>query len=346
MSDQGILSDNISTYLIDNLIVMDNSHQVLVGKYGQEAQLGPSYSSDKWRHYCINTWPSVHSESIPLAQIKSIGIENAEAVNELVFPLCWHSDHHHYWHFIFDIAFRVYYLKTVHPDLISEITFLVIGRESLSPFQESIIKAILGYLPPFKYVSSCATCKSAIYIPPVNTLLQKGEWLREYSTSLKCILTEGGSDSTEHTKLSAATESKLSRIYLSRGSARNPRFIINEQELLKLLQHRGFKPNDPGSLSIESQALLFNGADVVLGMHGAAFTNMIFMEKNKCIAELTHSLYDPPTLFILAKQLGIHHVRLCRNVGNLSGRPHSSFSVDLGMVQRWMDRSPFSHNIQ
>jgi hypothetical protein len=272
-------------------------------------------------------------------------MESAEVVNELCFPLCWHSDHHHFWHFIFEIAFRVYYLKTRHPNLLSEITFLVVGRDSLSPFQKSVIKAILGHLPPFKYISSCANCKSAIYIPPVNTLLQKREWLREYSSLLKRVLTEIGPYSKEHSKLSAAYESEQNRIYISRGGARNPRFIVNEQELIRLLKQRGFKTNDPGSLSLESQAILFNGADVVLGLHGAAFSNMIFMEERRCVVELTHNLYDPPTLFILAKQLGLNHVRLCRNVGNISGGPHSSFSVDLSMVQRWVDRSPFGDKI-
>lgn len=338
INEKGISSDSIKTYLIDKLIVMNNSHQVLVKESGHRIGLGPSYSSENWQDYCSKMWPSVHGNSVPMAHLSLIEQNNIESIKELVFPICWHADHNHYWHFIFEIAFRLYYLKITHPSLLAEITFLVVGQDSLSPFQESVIKAILGFLPCIRYVASCALCETAIFIPPVNTLIQKRDLLREYSSYLRNILTKDQFANIASQTQNERVELRRANIYISRGSAKNPRFLINEKELVMLLEKKGFTPKDPGSMSIQDQACLFNGVDIVLGLHGAAFTNLIFMEERKFVTELTHSLYDPPTLFLLAKQLGLHHIRLCRHVETMSGSPHSPFNVDLNMVKRWIER--------
>lgn len=61
------------------------------------------------------------------------------------------------------------------------------------------------------------------------------------------------------------------RIYLTRQSARSRR-VLNEQALLPLLRKRGFTVVDPAAMGVAELAAMYQGAEVVLGVEGAALT--------------------------------------------------------------------------
>jgi capsular polysaccharide biosynthesis protein len=54
------------------------------------------------------------------------------------------------------------------------------------------------------------------------------------------------------------------------------RALVNETEVLERLTARGFHALEPGSLSLEEQIAAFRGADHVVGVAGAAMTNIAF----------------------------------------------------------------------
>jgi len=65
------------------------------------------------------------------------------------------------------------------------------------------------------------------------------------------------------------------RVFLSRMDARK-RVMVNEAELIARLAAQGFAIVTPATLSAEAQVALFRDAALLVGPHGAGFTNLLF----------------------------------------------------------------------
>ena len=75
------------------------------------------------------------------------------------------------------------------------------------------------------------------------------------------------------------------RLYISRGDATRRR-LVNEPELLAWLERHGFRSITPGTMSVVEQARAFAGASVILGVHGATLTNLVFAPAGAKVIEL------------------------------------------------------------
>jgi len=62
--------------------------------------------------------------------------------------------------------------------------------------------------------------------------------------------------------------------------------IINDEEVSKYLETKGFTKYRIGELSFEKQIYLFKNAKIIVGAHGAAFANLIFCSANTKIIEI------------------------------------------------------------
>lgn len=69
--------------------------------------------------------------------------------------------------------------------------------------------------------------------------------------------------------------SEKRRIYISRRKAAN-RHIQNEEQVLQLLGRYGFEEILLEDINLADQVALFSQAEVVVGPHGAGFSNMVF----------------------------------------------------------------------
>jgi capsular polysaccharide biosynthesis protein len=76
------------------------------------------------------------------------------------------------------------------------------------------------------------------------------------------------------------------RLYVSRGTRRNTRYVTNEQEVLAALVPLGFECVDPGTHSVAEQIRLFSEAELVVGAHGAGLTNLAFCTEGAGVVEL------------------------------------------------------------
>jgi capsular polysaccharide biosynthesis protein len=65
------------------------------------------------------------------------------------------------------------------------------------------------------------------------------------------------------------------RLFLTRAKNRG-RNIQNIQEIEKIVSSFGFKTADPDIMSLTEQVELFSNAEMIAGIHGAGFTNIIF----------------------------------------------------------------------
>ena len=84
---------------------------------------------------------------------------------------------------------------------------------------------------------------------------------------------------------------KPKRIYVTRGSARNTRRIVQEEALFELLQQRGFVRIEPGGMSVRDQIDHYAAAEVVVAPHGAALTNLVFARPGVKVLEIFPASY-------------------------------------------------------
>ncbi len=124
-----------------------------------------------------------------------------------------------------------------------------------------------------------------------------------------------------------------SRLYLVRESAGRRR-ILNEASLLKLLESFGFQAVDCSALSIGEQAMLFQDAEAVVSVHGAALANIIFCQPGTRVVEIFNPLAVRTLYRSLATVLGLEYyaaasIPSARGLGMpLHRRMSLDFSVD------------------
>lgn len=75
------------------------------------------------------------------------------------------------------------------------------------------------------------------------------------------------------------------RIFISRANARFRR-CINEAEIYAIGQRYGFTTLENEHLSYQEQLAIYAGAEMVMGPHGAGFTNMLFAPQNATAIEM------------------------------------------------------------
>ena len=75
------------------------------------------------------------------------------------------------------------------------------------------------------------------------------------------------------------------RIFISRADAKSRR-LLNEDELMPVLERHGFERVVIGQMSFDEQIRLYAEVDVLLAVHGAGITNMVFMPPQSKVLEI------------------------------------------------------------
>lgn len=121
----------------------------------------------------------------------------------------------------------------------------------------------------------------------------------------------------------------LRRIFVGRRGAGSRR-LLNEDALAGKLEQLGFDSINCGRLTIAEQARLFSSASIIVGVHGAALTNIVFAKPGAVVIELMPPNYSHPCY----EQLSfVRRLRFNRLVG-FSDCDHGlhDFSIDVGEV--------------
>jgi hypothetical protein len=121
------------------------------------------------------------------------------------------------------------------------------------------------------------------------------------------------------------------RIYVLRGKTRT-RKLTNEAEVIKLLEKFDFVPVGMDGLTCEAQARLFANAEAIIGVHGAALTNLLFANDGCKVIEMFPSEAPEASFFTAATYAKAEYYYF---LGEGSGpRSTSDFTVDLHKLSR------------
>lgn len=98
-----------------------------------------------------------------------------------------------------------------------------------------------------------------------------------------------------------------SKLFVYR-STKVRRRIVNLEDTISLLVQLGYCPVDPGNLSIEEQATIFQGAECIIAEHGAALANLVFCQKCTRLLEIFSPYWTPSCYRTLAYYKGISYM--------------------------------------
>ena len=90
------------------------------------------------------------------------------------------------------------------------------------------------------------------------------------------------------------------KIFISRKDA-SSRTITNEEELINFLKNDNFEIINLSEKKFTDQVKIFNSAKLIVAMHGAGLTNLLFCKSNTKVIEITENFVDylkTVTLFI------------------------------------------------
>lgn len=97
------------------------------------------------------------------------------------------------------------------------------------------------------------------------------------------------------------------KIFLNRNSSER-RTIINIEELLPVIESFNFEIINSEGMSVSEQKAIFESAKMILGIHGAGLTNMLFRYPETCtVLELFPKGHYPIHYYWLAKELGFEY---------------------------------------
>jgi capsular polysaccharide biosynthesis protein len=121
------------------------------------------------------------------------------------------------------------------------------------------------------------------------------------------------------------------RIYIRRGNTRT-RNLTNEAEVIAFLKKFDIVPVSMDGLTCEAQARLFASAETIIGVHGAALTNLLFASEGCKVVEMFPSEAQEASYFAAATYAKAEYYYL---LGDASvPRSKYNFTIDLHKLSR------------
>ena len=141
-------------------------------------------------------------------------------------------------------------------------------------------------------------------------------------------------------------------VWLSRGKDNTRRAIVNEPDVYRALvtsdccsgtknisnsndyifraglEFLRIEPTKLGKYPISKQAEMFADVDVLVSLHGAGLTNMLFMPRGSLIVEIMPGAYDKPTYRGLAGLLGHRYHRILTTTSKLSVITRMKYAIN------------------
>ncbi|MEA5417267.1 glycosyltransferase family 61 protein [Synechococcus sp. BA-132 BA5] len=225
----------------------------------------------------------------------------------VVSLLCGESGNYNYFHWLFEVLPRLHLLNRLGIDLQSVI-YLV--PDCSCPFQVDTLNA-LGIGPERRLTSQkhgyiCADLMVAISHPVLRNW-DMPDWMLHFVRQSLLPLA------------SKAVPGQF--IYISRRDSANSRRLINEEDFCRQLNLCGFHCVVLSELSFADQVTLFSGARMIVGVHGAGLTNLVFASPGTVVYELYLQAYNPPMFANIARWLKLDYHGIACEPTDLDASP-------------------------
>jgi hypothetical protein len=230
------------------------------------------------------------------------------------------QDTHHYYHFFERLIPLLGYLDREHEPG-SALTVLV--RSGGPAFQRSVCAAVEAAYPGVTFVDLGQDERAEIdrYLW-LHEMSDNTEWLPVTADRAARI----GALMRAHYGQPAPKGGEL--MFFSRGSAKARR-LTNEAELEAIAARLGFTRFEAVSGNHPEQVRRFANADVIVAVHGAGLTNLIFARPGTAIMELLPQNCIKSTYLWLSNCLSLRHYPVLGSDGDY----HQAFHIDSGIFE-------------
>lgn len=181
----------------------------------------------------------------------------------------------------------------------------------------------------------CRIPESSLYFPDRSLLLEgarKCVWFSDqkdlHAHPAQMAHPQSLSLLEQLTNLVPGSSPGQKRLYISRGDAGRRR-IVNEPQLVRTLEQRGFVAVELAGMPVQEQVGLFRDAEVVVAPHGMGLTHIAMSRRLGRVIELFHPTAGTDAYAFIARSAGMNYDYV---LGTGVPATHSDFSVDVGQV--------------
>ncbi len=269
-----------SGYTSSPLLFKSFTNATLVKKYGivltqDEKFIEETVSAQKW----LDPSLSFMKDALNISKNQLVEISgNALFAN--------HGNYCVYGHFICETALSIFTMRNL---IIEKGIKIILPRDNMH-YIESILNILQIPKQQRLYLSDSrayrlenliisSACSSGVTFHP-------GRSLMGMSTHFKNLL------------CNKPVSPNPTRLYLTRDNANttSKRILKNDQELSERLKLLNFTRIEPSSYTFEDQVRIFSEAEIIVGPHGSAFTNMIFMKPGGFVLDIIPEHWIGPGL--------------------------------------------------
>ena len=233
---------------------------------------------------------------------------------DVLFGLVYnHWASFNYYHWLIETLPRLILLRKSYPEATIFLPY------SAAPYMVETV-ALLGFNNTFIIPEN-----STLKVPQLAFVERSGSFLHQDAE----LLLEAASSITS--QVVPVTTKPRRRIYASRSRA-NCRKITNESDLLNTLNEYNFEVIYFEDYTFVEQVKIMRDVEVVIGLHGANLTNILFMQEETVVIELMNSCFSNIVYFQLASYLKLNYYILPCMPSDDNGA-HNNADVLVDLVQ-------------
>ena len=196
-----------------------------------------------------------------------------------------------YYHWLIDSLPRLLVLRSIHPGM----KLLLPRVSALHPVPEFISSSacILGFSDQLPLTPRQVLNAQSVILPDLTaaSLTQRPELVRQVRQELLAALCP-------------EPVRPFRRVYAARAAG-YPRLLLNEPEVEDWLREQGFEKVYFETMTLLEQARLMHETEVLLAVHGAGMTNILFLPGNAKVIEIHNREYGDPCYLRLASCLNL-----------------------------------------
>lgn len=208
-----------------------------------------------------------------------------------------------YYHWLKDHITRFGWLRKMNLNLAD---YTLVSSYGNFPFQEYTLSVLAQHGFTFKDFKDAAAIKSfsakELVIPAYTTIALNGDHIT-FDTESKDFLQE------MFVVQDLKEMETYDKIYLSRR--RSNRTSAQESVLVEELEKLGVKEIFLEDYNVSQQAALFNNAGLIIGFHGAGFTNLLFCKPGTVVVEIFGADFIVSDFWAIADQTQLDYHAYC-----------------------------------
>jgi hypothetical protein len=222
---------------------------------------------------------------------------------------CWQPPN--YCHWMFDWFTRLAHLENLIPN--DEILNIIFPKVSIGKWVEESILFFKNKNPNFNFIYAEANCMftadklivpSTIASPIPHPACKFADWAIDFIHSNFVNKIEINKNQTVKSDIK-------NRIFIDRSSSMRGSGLVYDSDFYKFIAKQKIKIIKLEDMTISAQRLLFEEAELVIALHGAGLTNLVFCKKGTKVVEIFSPEFGSPAYAMVSAKQELDYYAIC-----------------------------------